>query len=355
MIQQISKRLEFFRQERGQKIFALVLSTILLFFSILLLVLGTTRTPQTKELVTVFTYEQVGQYDFRVFLKPNTLFEDEQIGSRTLYYSNLVDMLVVDYTYLFEAKQPIEEAEYTYYVYALIGEADIWQKKIELVPPTTGSGEELDFSVVIPIQQIMDLFELFSRETGAQTEGGIAALTVVVIPEVTNDSRIVSEIFEHQIDIQLSDTIIQPSGEFLLTQPGELEVLQTIPGSSTETLRTQRILGTIGILLSLIVLGYLANLYRIEWRRATQDQRDFQYAKRRLGGLFVQTDALKPVGENEETIYLTSLRDLVNLADETLRPVLYQIDAQGKIKFVILRLGYVRYEYLSKDKLEAQD
>ena len=340
-----------FVENRTLRMVSLVLGGIILFLSFWFLILGTSRDPQSEEVVTMMEFEQVGEYSFEAYLKPNTLYETDHIGDKIYYYTNLLDTLILNYTYMFETAQMYDNATFTYQAYATVGTPEVWEKQIDLIPPTTVRSPQFSFSVILPVAQIEDIFDIFVQETGVQSGVAPVLITVLVVPEVETAYGVVDHKFEHQLDLQVSSSTIQPGEASGQAVPGALEVLQTVPGPTEGQLRTQTIIGIVTLLLALGIFTALAFVYWEEWRSSTQEMRDFRYAKRRLGGLFVETREIKPVGDNEETIYLTSLKDLVNLADETLRPVLYQIDEEGKINFVILRLGYVRYEYVSKDSL----
>ena len=120
-------------------------------------------------------------------------------------------------------------------------------------------------------------------------------------------------------------------------------------------MRSQRVWASISFLVWFLLLLVISWMQARIVLSKSRLEKDFIYAQKRLGGLFVRTKHITPVIETEEVIRLSSLKDLVNLADETLRPVLYTLDQEGNLNFVILRLGYVRYEYVTDEKLESEE
>lgn len=300
------------------------------------------------------SYEQSGQYDYTVYLKPNTIYEQSQLPPGDIFFTQLVDHISMQYQYKFNSDQSYEDQQFLYSVSAKFGSEGFWEKEIVLLPTTITTESDFSVTFALPIDESMAIQDTFMNETRANLTNPKLTLNVHVEPQIETDHGTLDEPFDHALAFSLDELNIKPETQL------EKSVFGTLTSESAKNnrpqgqARLQRFFSGLGILISLIIIAYIIWIYYEEWKSRSEDSRDFHYAQKRLGGLFVETAQLTPLGEKEEVIQLSSLRDLVNLADETLRPVLYSKREDGSLAFVILRLGYVRYEYHTQSKANDQ-
>lgn len=309
-----------------------------------------------SEPVRLASYQQDGRMGYTVYLTPNNLYEEDQIVSDGtpggVYFTRLVDSIRATYHYQFILDQEIQQAEFIYLVTGRFGVVDVWERDFILVPPTTVQETEFEIPFVIPVLEVLQWEDLFLAETGVKLSAPTFHLNIQVIPAVSTLYGEIGDPFEQEILMQVSASEIRFLEGGTHSQTGVLSAARTESEEDVRLIRSQRITSAIILVLSFLVFMFFVWLQVRLVNRKTQLERDFEYARKRLGGLFVRTRDITPIQESEEVIRLNSLKDLVNLADETLRPVLYTLDEKGRLRFVILRLGYVRYEYVTEKKAQ---
>ena len=341
----------------SMKVRVLAFSIIGLFTIISLFLLGRSLTSviDLSEPIPLVRYEQSGYLDYAAYLKPNSLYETEQLGPGQVYFTRLLEGIRAKYHYVLWVDQDYEDLLVTYQVTAEYGIQDTWKKEFVLVPPTQTNESEFEFEFAVPVNEALEWGDIFMKETGVKLTSPDLVLNVLISPEINTIYGPVKETFEHEISVQIDSSEVRFIGEEEQYASGRLTGQSTANEEDLQKVRRQRVWASISFLVWFLLLLVISWMQARIVLSKSRLEKDFIYAQKRLGGLFVRTKHITPVIETEEVIRLSSLKDLVNLADETLRPVLYTLDQEGNLNFVILRLGYVRYEYVTDEKLESEE
>ena len=357
MIEKIKKSFKKALNKKNLRVFAFVITITLMLTSLYGIFTAFNLSNQEISIPQKVSYQHQGKVDYTVHLHPNSLYITEELEPQSVFFTTLVDTIVIDYQYSFIAQDIKTHPSFIYEVDGLYGIEGLWQKEFHLLPPTQTDSKDIAFSFALPLSELLEYFDIFAKETGSTLNEPTLDLSFKITPNFEIEKGEKPEAFIQRYTIHINTKTIRPDEE--LTQE-DLKSLSTgntsFPGTEDNE-KGKQYLSITGVIIALLGLIYLGKnelkeiLTKLKaFNSRTKDEKDFRFAKKRLGGLFVETEKITPIREEEEVIYLKSLRDLVNLADETLRPVLYQMDDEGNINFVILRLGYVRYEYLGKEK-----
>jgi hypothetical protein len=194
-----------------------VITVLLIAFAILALIASfllyyTHQLPIKKEIVvTLYTYEQYGTFDYIATLKPNTIYDKTTLepGEGPLFTS-ITDNINVSFTYNFQGD---ESADLTvrYYVIEYL-EMPIWQKKIGEVQQKTitltGTNASLYIDDIPPINvsSVQSLANTLAQETGLTMPEYNVTTAVQVNIEANTPEGSINELFAPNM------TICFPSG-----------------------------------------------------------------------------------------------------------------------------------------------
>ncbi len=154
-----------------------IITALLIIFVILALIAGyllfySHQLPIREEsVVTLYTYEQYGTFDYVAMLKPNTIYNKTTLGpNEGPLFTSIIDTINVGFTYNFQGD---ESATLTvrYYVDEYLASSS-WQKKIgEMQQKTvtlTGTDASLYIQNIPPINvsSVKRLVDTIAQETG---------------------------------------------------------------------------------------------------------------------------------------------------------------------------------------------
>jgi len=336
------------------RVLCFLLGTGLLLASLLglYLALTTPREAARRVSIPVVNYQQQGNFHYTVHLKPSPLFQTTELGPGQVYFTRLVDNITMTFSYLFSSDQPLEEVEFNYQANAAFGSAGLWEKQFVLVPPTITALDHssFSFSFALPIPQFIELLETFREETGTGMPSPQLSVKVQIQPQASTEYGPITEPFEQTLVFHFEDAMIRVEEELKKSQSATMTEtkLAPVPGLAWIIIPSG-----IGILVSSFLLAYLSYSYTQLRSSIPTAEKELRHAEKKLQGLLVQTDKLPPVGEGQVLIRLNSLPDLVNLAEETFRPVVYSANEGRFVYCMTDGSGTVRYEYASEREEDA--
>lgn len=275
--------------------------------------------------VPVYSYQHQGKLDYQVQIKPNSVFNEKTLGPGESYYSNLVEAFDAHCSYSYTADQPAKLTA-SYMVVAVVEEPEVWAKEFPLVPKTVVEGEGKEISFSRPFSFNLENFEEFvntvNRELGVYANN----------PQVTIEARInvAAETADGQVRDELTPSMVIPLGmsEFKIDgtiapqEDGALKDSVLVPNPG---LRGKKVIAALlaGVLMLLSILFVL----RTESKKPVPvseidcaiDKLWKQNGERmvRLGKDFIMPDQLIPIS-------LPSIEDLIKVADEACKPIIYQ-------------------------------
>lgn len=119
---------------------------------------------KTEQPIAVANYEHVGQFDYLVYLEPNSLYgpmqpeeeeETEQEGP-PVFFRNIIDEAELAFSYRFESSEPMSSVTNEVAVTAIAENPGMWQKEITILEETH---EGREFRVDFPLLPLLDSLE----------------------------------------------------------------------------------------------------------------------------------------------------------------------------------------------------
>jgi hypothetical protein len=184
-----------------------IISGVLTFLAIAGLITTSLIPNQVQRDVPLVNYEQRGEFDYLVHLKPSYLFGPPPVEvpvTNPTYPAVIVDTIDFTFSYSTVSKEPG-----TARIDAVLENPDIWQKKLELVPEMNVTGS-FDTSFKLNIGEIQGLFNIFEEE-----------IQIPGVPRCVNINACVTTgagQFVQSLPIKMNKTLIEVDST--LTQTG---------------------------------------------------------------------------------------------------------------------------------------
>lgn len=305
-----------------------------------------------KEL-PVYSYRHQGELDYTVNVKSNSIFGEKTAGPGESYYTNLLESINARCSYTYTADQAAKLAT-AYSVVAVVEEPGVWSKEFPLVPDkvTKAEGNEISFTESFSFN--LEAFENFVEEVNMQL--GVYAEK----PKVTIGARIntVADTADGQTSGELIPSLVIPLGvsQFEITGTPTLEK----DGALTETVQVANS-GLFGRKIRAFLLMGLLILLGSAFTRFTESIESTSLNTtdsfwRRYGDRMVRAGDNFTVPDDLIIISLHSLEDLLKVADEAGKPIIYQETGHGQSDpacFVIDCL--TAYRYLLQDSQQSYE
>jgi len=119
---------------------------------------------KTEHPVAVANYEHTGQFDYLVYLTPNSLYgpalpeeeEETEQEAPPVFFRNIIDKAELDFSYRFESSEPMSSVTNEVVVTAIAENPGMWQKEITILEETHKGGE---FRADFPLLPLLDSLE----------------------------------------------------------------------------------------------------------------------------------------------------------------------------------------------------
>jgi hypothetical protein len=309
------------------------------------------------------SYSQEGRFDYEVYLQPNSLYETDvlrseaspatepsspaqTLGPGLTYFPRIVDSIEASFSYQFLSDKPatnlVEEVEIT----AVLEHPGMWSKSLTLVPQTSHTGP---FTVDFPVD-----IKAFNAITNTlRQELGLAVMNYDVTIQATvhttgdTESGPVDEVFTQTLQGQLGTTTFTLRGNLDKQQPGAIVENRMVTVADTWVFRGASLAGL--VLVAFALLFVVRNSRRAQAVAISSMEDDALRAKRKHKGVIVDVGELPPTGVGEVVIPISSVDELVSIADALLKPVLHHAGAD-KHSYCVID-GGVRYVYVLKSQL----
>ena len=320
------------------------------------------------------TYEQIGEFDYSVHLKPESPFGDitlrppvpsppppppppQPLSSKTLgpedaLYSKLFDSMDITFSYTFEADKPISQIDEEVEINAVLENPEAWSKSFILVPSTVKNGP---FSIDFQLEQedfeyFNEVYKTIERETGDSFPRKIA-IKADVHTIAQTDFGLIDEKFSQTISTSLGGDIINWEGDFIDSKPATIERTRTVPNPDKIVglpINVARI-----SFVTLASIAFILLLFLVLWNVWLKpeilpfQEKEALRARKKYRNVVVDVRELPEAEVMEMVIRLGSLDAIIKTADNLLKPVLHMSEGDRHTYCVID--GFTRYEYVSED------
>lgn len=313
-------------------------------------VYSASQQPTTIEkMKPIYAYTHTGEYDYQIYLKPNSLFNTTVLypGQGT-YFKKLVDHINMSFTYEFFATQT-SAIQGTYKITAQI-QTSLWSKDFVIVPttPFTSNTNQAKFTINFPLNTTIyqNYVSKINEETGtaAQTPVLIIKTMVLLSAETTTDN--INEVFSPSIQIPLSGDIIAIDGDLITTQPGAIEKPEQVYQPAVENQRNSWTQSS--LVLSIVLVGFVA-VTKTDKEAIKTITHQINKIKKKYREWLVEIDNPPKMLLGIENVTTKSLEDLIKTSEELGKPLLYHSSPDNKIHTFYVLDDTIHYQYVFKD------
>ena len=276
----------------------------------------------TEQEIPTCIYTHTGQYDYRVYLKNNTIYDNASVllpGQET-YFKKIVDHINASYTYRFNADKPATVQG----TYTLIEEVqtNLWSKDFEKIPKTSFSSNinYSTFTINFPINTTYyeEFVNDINEEIGATAQDLVLNIKCTVLLSANTANGSIYETFSPSIQIPLGKNTVEIQGELLSSETGMLET--TIEVNHPEVLSQRTNMAIALILFSLVLIGFVGfTATEIESRSALE--RQMGKIRKKYSEWIVEVEKPPKGALGVETVLVKSLEDLIKTSEELGKPV----------------------------------
>jgi len=323
---------------------------------------------ETQAEETVYTCQQQAGVDYRVYFKPNRFFPDESAGPGLAYFTPLTDYIQSYFTYQFSGESAAEvDGEYQVLAsltgYIMKDKPDsqsyekirvkMWEKTDVLVPPTSFSGNEstllVEQEVAIDYPAYVDFIDQLKEEYRYTAEVVELSITYPVsIHAVTPGGEIVEEL-EPKMVIPLDGSAFTIEGQPMVQKDNTLTETNTVPVPGVEKNMKGYAIAA-GVFLLLLLLAVFKTTLKI----IDPVEQELRRIMKKHGDWIVAGKGRVPAVSAEKMLAMNSFDDLVKVADEMGKPVLYENLADGVHSFYVIS-DILNYSYILEETVSAED
>ena len=286
--------------------------------------------------VPLYSYNNKGTVNYKVFLRPNILYETNSLDEGMLYITELVDYIKATFNYEFSGNK-VADIKGTYDIMAKVQGfntekekiVNIWEKNYTLVPKKSFTVDDKTKSIKEEINIRLNEYNDFVKQVIEATKINCETnLNIVMNINLSGniDNNQIDETIIPSIVIPLNVKMFQVTGNTNIEKSGAIEETKQVqlPVNRKQVILYGIILGILVIILSLLI-------FLTEPVEAMKDPHEkllkqiFKKHGDRLvalnGDLAFNTDGAAMV---------KSIDDLVRIADEVAKPIMYKYSPEYK-------------------------
>lgn len=295
----------------------------------------------TVEEVTVFSHEHTANVDYQVYFHPNEFFPDVvSAGPGLAYLTLLTDHINTVFTYTFTASEDVEitgdyEVVALLNASVLVGERDareritVWEVEEVLVPatPFVSSGQTVEIEQQIPVDLIKhaDFAELVKTELRFSPDVIDLSIIYNINMEAVSAHGTITETLTPVMVIPVGGNVFSVDGMLADRKEGLITTERIVDLPEVPRMRQTAAITT-GVLffLSLLSLFLTATIPQ------TLVEKKLFAIMKKYGERIVASQGSVPFASREKMVSMNSFEDLLKVADEIGRPILYEADETDK-------------------------
>lgn len=175
---------------------------------------------KTEQPITVVNYEHRGEFDYLVYLKPNSLYgddvltEEEEEEVPIVFFQNIIDEAELAFSYRFESSGPISNVTEEVVVTAIAENPDMWQKEITILEEThEGQEFRVDFPLLPLLNSLEGVVNDIEGEIGIMGGGTNFVIKAAVHTTAhTAMGTTIKEYFNHSITVVVAAYTLKLQG-----------------------------------------------------------------------------------------------------------------------------------------------
>ena len=327
------------RMNKKLRLTLMILVAAVFVASAFFLVRTLTRPGVVEQQEPVYSYSQQARVNYRVYMKPNSLYPNASLDAGNVYVTNFVEKISTFFTYKFSGERSTE-VKGAYDVVAVLEasvgrEKDlkkVWQREFILLPRTGFAGKDQVVSVQQELPLNLPAYLGFVSKVVEESEltPDEVKLTVRwnVDVEAATDSGPVKEQIALSMVIPLAEKAFEVGGELTKEKPGAVSITRQLPArvdwKSAAVSGTGAGLGAVALLLLLLYTSGASG-------EIDPLQKKINQILKKHGDRMAIIDGELP-GAFENVIPVKSVDDLVRIADELSKPIVYKpFSGEGEV------------------------
>ena len=181
----------------------------------------------TEQPMALVNYEHRGEFDYLVYLKPNSLYgsskpQEEETDQETtpVFFRNIIDETWLAFSYNFSCGQPPSSISNKVVISAIAENPGMWQKEVPILEETHGSQYfSVDFLLDLEyLESVVDDIEAEIGVHGYQNQFVIRA--AVHTTAVTAPGQIIEDDFSHEITLAVQAHTLKFEGSLERSDAG---------------------------------------------------------------------------------------------------------------------------------------
>ena len=318
----------------------------------------------TKE-ESIIGYNEVGNIDYKVFLKENNYYKEQYLGKDMQYVASIIKDIVPTFTYEMHSEEKMEYT-YNYKVSADLIISDpndnnkvLYKRPSLLVKDTkekvTGGSFRVDQDVSINYDEYNNYVNAFKKEYALSVN---SKLVLTFNIDVTGKSPALKEDFKKSsklvIAIPMSEQTINIGIDTSdINNSGTLERNYMSQIKKPVALVLGIIVGLLSLaLLYIVIYNFLTNRSKTDVYKAT-----IKSILREYDRAIVSSKTADTIDESKyNVIEVPRIEELLDAHDSTGKPILYNEDTENDISTFIIVSDEILYKYrVVKKELEEQE
>ena len=318
----------------------------------------------TKE-ESIIGYNEVGNIDYKVFLKENNYYKEQYLGKDMQYVASIIKNVVPTFTYEMHSEEKMEYT-YNYKVSADLIISDpndnnkvLYKRPSLLVKDTkekvTGGSFRVDQEVSINYDEYNNYVNSFKKEYALSVN---SKLVLTFNIDVTGKSPLLKEDFKKSsklvIAIPMSEQTINIGIDTSdINNSGTIERNYMSQIKKPVALVLGIIVGLLSLaLLYIVIYNFLTNRSKTDVYKAT-----IKSILREYDRAIVSSKTADTIDESKyNVIEVPRIEELLDAHDSTGKPILYNEDTENNISTFIIVSDEILYKYrVVKKELEEQE
>lgn len=310
------------------RIILIIISSVLLLSLMYMLFLTYNYQKYIKEKYPVYSYINKANVNYSVFLIPNEIITEKSLSEDNTYITSLVDYINTNLKYVFKGDGP-GDIQGKYNVTAVLegyipddkGVTSLWKINYILLPDTSFSGNKVitvEKNVPINIKAYNDFLKTVTKTIDFTVYSKLT-ITWNILTETKSNKGIIKEVLSPTMEIPLSTKYFKISGKLTDEDKSAIEGTKVII-SPLFRRKVATYWSAWGIsILSLIFLLLFTASYTVTDPFEKKLRRIFKENGVRMVALNSELQ-----DTNKSVIEVESIDDLVKIADEIEKPILYK-------------------------------
>ena len=165
---------------------------------------------RTEQPIALVNYEHRGEFDYMVYLEPNSLYgplqpqekeTEEEISQ--VFFRNIIDEAWLAFSYNFSCGQSLISITNKVVVSAIAKNPGMWQKEIPILEETHG-GQEFKVDFPLDLESLENVVDEIEEEIGVRGyQNQLTIKAAVHTTAVTDLGQIVEDDFSHEITVNI--------------------------------------------------------------------------------------------------------------------------------------------------------